>query len=462
MKVLVLQMKNTFIIFFTLLFFFLLVGVGRSAFAQQLPFSSQYYTDPFVINPAFTGNKETVNTFLTHRSQWTSVPGAPQTSYLTIDAPLESKNLGLGLNFYSFSTDILSRVGAFVDYSYRIKVNKDNNLLFGLAMGMLDNKIDYSRIQVHDVDDPFLYQQQQSKTIFSADFGVAYTWKKLEAGFVVPQILANKIKYGTLTGDNSYYNLERHYQGSVKYTIDLVKKKEITLFPMLLVRYVSGAPFQFDINTVVDWKKIGWFGFTYHSSYALAISAGVRYKNLSLGYAYDLGMNQIKAYTGSSTEFLLGYTFSRKDPIIVDTAHGEIWAEKIQSTSSLTKPDDYDDAYWKAMNKNIDQQKIFNTIVEGVLSGKLQAYDLVTDSPLTVEQVQAFLNKNINSKGKAPKKVTTNDLSKVRMVEKWVFDNKKFALTKQVIRIDLLLKRLDEAGDYTGDDRPLFYVKLKK
>ena len=431
-------------------------------FAQQLSFSSQYYTNMFVINPALTGNSSTINAFITHRSQWVSVPGSPQTSYLTADGPLDVKNLGIGIKLYTYTTDILSRMGAFATYSYKIKMNETSNLNLGLAMGMLDNKIDYARAQVHDVNDPYLLQQQQSKAIFSADFGVSYTMKDLEVGFAVPQVLANKIKYGNLTGEDSYYNLSRHYQGTIKYKLDIIKDKGITAYPLIMFRSVSGAPFQFDVNAVVDWKKTGWFGITYHSSYALAVSAGIRYKNLSLGYAYDLGMSKIKTYTGGSTEFLLGYTFNKKDPILIDTTRGDIWADQIQSASALIKPDDYDEAYWKSLNKNVDQQKIYNTIVDAVLSGKVQAYDLITDSPLTVSQVETILSKSKGTKGKGSKKVTDKDLSKIRMNEKWIFDKGRFTLVKQVTRIDLLIKRLDENGQYTGTDKPLFYVKLKR
>ncbi len=40
-------------------------------------------------------------------------------------------------------------------------------------------------------------------------------------------------------------------------------------------------------------------------------------KNLSVGYAYDLGISKTKSYTGSSSEFLLGFTFGggKKDPM---------------------------------------------------------------------------------------------------------------------------------------------------
>ncbi|MES2592019.1 MAG: PorP/SprF family type IX secretion system membrane protein [Bacteroidota bacterium] len=461
MKVLIPQLRNISIITIILFFSTLLKReAGGGVFAQQLSFSSQYYTNQFVTNPALTGNKPTINGFITHRSQWNSVPGAPQTSYGTIDGPLDSKNLGLGLKFFKYTTDLLSRAGAFGTYSYKIKVNEDNTLVLGLALGVLDNKIDFTKAAVHDINDPILFQQQ-NKTVFSADFGLAYNWKKLELGFAVPQVLANKVKYGNLQGEETYYNLSRHFQGSIKYTVEVSKQKNITAYPLIMFRSVSGAPLQFDVNAVVDWKKSGWVGITFHSSNALAISAGLRYKNLSIGYAYDIGISKIKAYTGSSTEVLLGYTFNKRDPLVIDTTRGDIWAEQIQSAALMTKPLDYQDDYWKSLNKNVDQQKIFNTIVDAVINGKVQAYDLLTDSPLTVSQVQAILNKSNTGKSKIPKKVTEKDLSKIRMSERWVFDKGRFTLTKQVFRMDLLIKRLDDSGQYTGDDRPLFYVKLK-
>jgi len=286
-----------------------LILSALSMVAQQLPFSSQYYANMFVANPAFTGTAENTNAFITHRSQWTGIAGAPQTSYLTVDGPIEAKNIGLGLKLYSDVTDITSRMGAFANYSYKLKINDDNNLFIGLSAGILNNRIDFSKAVVRDTDDPFLFTEAQSKTVFSADLGLAYVWKKMEVGFCVPQLLGNKIRYRTDDGDKSYFYLSRYYLGSIKYTFDVVKEKEITAYPLIMVKGAQGAPFQYDINAVLDWKKYGWVGITYHSNYAIAASIGLRYKNLAIGYAYDLGIGQIKSYTGSSSEFLLRYTF---------------------------------------------------------------------------------------------------------------------------------------------------------
>ncbi|MES2286629.1 MAG: PorP/SprF family type IX secretion system membrane protein [Bacteroidota bacterium] len=288
-----------------------LIPFGKG-FAQQLPFSSQYYSNPFVLNPAYTGINENVSVFLTHRSQWTGLAGAPQTSYFTIDGPIRAKNSSLGLKVYSDVTDIISRVGAFVNYSYKFKISDSSNLYFGVACGVFDNKIDFSKAQIRDTDDPFLSQQSQNKTVFSADLGIVYVLKKLTIGFAVPQILGNRLKYPIVSGDNGYYNLNRHYQGTVKYVFDVSKEKAIIAYPLIMVRSVKGAPLQYDVNGVIDWKKIGWVGATYHSNYAMAISAGVRYRGFSVGYAFDIGISKISSYTGSTSEFLLGYVFQNK------------------------------------------------------------------------------------------------------------------------------------------------------
>lgn len=277
--------------------------------AQQVPFSSMYYANPFVMNPAFTGNHERVNAFLTHRSQWTGISGAPQTSRLTVDGPIEAKNIGLGLNVYSDVTDIVSQVGAFANYSYKLKINDDNNLFIGVAAGAVNNKIDFSKAVVRDTQDPFIFSETQSKTAFSADFGLGYTFKKLEVGIAAPQILGNTMKYKKTDDGSSYYTFARHYQGSIKYTFDIVKEKEITVYPLVMVRYATGSVFQYDGTVVLDWKKMGWVGVTYHSNNAIAMSLGLRYKNLGVGYAYDLGISKVKSYTGNTSEFLLSYTF---------------------------------------------------------------------------------------------------------------------------------------------------------
>jgi hypothetical protein len=140
-----------------------------------------------------------------------------------------------------------------------------------------------------------------------------------------------------------------------------------------------------------------------------------------------------------------------------------VWAELVESKTLLIKPEGWDDEYWNSVNKNVDREKIFKTIVEAVLSGKQKAYNIITDQVLTVEQVQDLLNNiQLNNMGEmTSQKITPEDLSTIRMREKWTFDENAFKIHKEVTRIDLLLKKLDQTGGHIGD-KALFYVNLKE
>lgn len=139
----------------------------------------------------------------------------------------------------------------------------------------------------------------------------------------------------------------------------------------------------------------------------------------------------------------------------------DVWAELVESKTILIKPESWEEDYWNSVNKNMDKDKIFNTVVDAVLSGKKQAYNLFTDSLFTIDEVRAMVDKNgsVGTEDSEFKKISADDLSMIRMREKWIFDEAKFKLEKQVTRIDLLFKKLDETGQYIGD-KPLFYVNL--
>jgi len=136
------------------------------------------------------------------------------------------------------------------------------------------------------------------------------------------------------------------------------------------------------------------------------------------------------------------------------------WAGQVESKTNIIKPEGFQDEYWRAINKNVDYEKIFNILVEAVLKGKKQAFDIITDRPLTIEEVKQTIGLNNDPEDLTAERITVNDLSALRMRESWIFNEKEFTLEKKVKRIDLLLKKIDPTtGEYLGD-RALFYVKL--
>jgi type IX secretion system PorP/SprF family membrane protein len=293
----------------TLITFALAVVASAGIKAQQLPLFSQYYYNRFIYNPAFTGIGDQANAFLIHRSQWKDIAGAPVTYALTVDGPVSKNKIGLGLSLFNDQMDIFNRTGLYSSYSYRFTLTEGHDLTLGLSAGVIDNKIDFTNVSAHDANDPTLYNQTQRKVTVDANFGIAYMWQDLKVGVSMPQILGNKINY-LETNTNVYTTLKRHLIAGVSYDLTLSESAEIDFYPSVMMRYVKGAPVQFDINANFAWKDMLRAGVSYRLGYAVGFNIGAKLnKNLIAGYTYELVVSPIGNYSGGGHEVMLGFTF---------------------------------------------------------------------------------------------------------------------------------------------------------
>ncbi len=289
--------------------------------AQQLPLYSQYSVNPFLYNPATTGLTNETNAFLVHRQQWTGMPGGPVTNAFTVDGFMDNKNIGLGFSVFNDVQDINERLGIYTSYSYRLKINDDMAVRFGLAIGFLDNRIDFSKAIVKDANDPMMMSQMQRKSALDANLGVSFNWKDLRVGISVPQLIGQRVKFADYD-TRSFYQLNRHYVGSVNYKWVFNEDQQLALEPMVLVRWLPHTPFQYDINAACSWKNMAWLGVCYRSNYAIGINARIKlFGNLSAGYAYDIIITPLKTSAGISHEFMLGYKFGQMSVAATGGAH---------------------------------------------------------------------------------------------------------------------------------------------
>jgi hypothetical protein len=154
-----------------------------------------------------------------------------------------------------------------------------------------------------------------------------------------------------------------------------------------------------------------------------------------------------------------------------DSAGLELWAEQIESSASLVKPEGWSDEDWHQMAKGVDQEKIFNTVVEAVLNGKAKAYDYISDSEITTDQVKSMLHyidtlyvENIDHPGEMLVKsekhdLKSSDISMIRFKEKWHFDKENLKFETKVNSIALFTTSYSETGEVRGN-KALFYINL--
>ena len=73
-------------------------SLSTTLLSQQEQLYTQFMYNKLGLNPAFAGNHEQVALSAIIRNQWIGFEGAPVTQSASLNAPLASQKIGLGLN----------------------------------------------------------------------------------------------------------------------------------------------------------------------------------------------------------------------------------------------------------------------------------------------------------------------------------------------------------------------------
>lgn len=292
--------------------FFLFLSLAMPVFAQQDPMYSQYVFDGLLINPAYAGTREVLNAAALYRNQWVNIPGAPKTGVFSIDSPIKNEKVGLGLNVVVDEIGVTNHTGISGIYSYKLYFSQ-SSLSFGIQAGVGFFNSTNSEVKHSDnatVDPAFVTDYHVMLPNFSC--GIYYHSDRYYAGFSVMDILGRTIEnqlYPNVAND-LVINVESHFFLTSGYLIDL--SPNVKVQPSFLVKYVGGAPLEFDINGVFSLYDLFYMGISYRSYASIDILTQVRINNqLSLGYSYEYSTNELSNFTSGSHEIVLRFRLDK-------------------------------------------------------------------------------------------------------------------------------------------------------
>jgi type IX secretion system PorP/SprF family membrane protein len=304
---------------FTLAAVLFLLSEGNS---QQVMLSSTYSYNKFIINPALTGMYRRPQLYLVHRNQWNNMPGNPTTNALTMETGMKKDKVGLGVLVFSDALGITNNVGFKATYSYRVKFGSETFLNLGLGAGVSRLGINFQDANVLDKDDLSIYNFGAiNKTTFDAIGGANLTWRKLNVGFAIPNLINTKARFhknDSLISSSSYYTYARSLAVNLGYEFNLTSDGKNVLTPLVLVKrdLVKGSrPMQIDVNLMYDYMKKYWIGAAYRTDYGIIAQAGLKmFDQFTAGYAYDFAMNNAwkgRQMVGRTHEIIVGYEFAK-------------------------------------------------------------------------------------------------------------------------------------------------------
>jgi type IX secretion system PorP/SprF family membrane protein len=285
-----------------LLTILLISGGGLSA--QQLQITSFYDQYGVMLNPATAGQADFIGG--SFRSQWSSMPGAPQTSSLYGSVGFERSKTGLSGYLYNDITGPTRRTGLQVAYAYRIPMKK-GTFSVGIEGRAQQFAVDAARFEqtVGGNDPVFASDKNQLKG--DAGLGAAFTSKKYSIGLSVSQLIQSKLKWTSTSAQGRMY---RHYFAGGYYHLQVDEATVIT--PHALAVYLPNSPTELQGGIRVEHDQTFWYGLGYRARQSWMLSAGVRIrKQFSVGYSFDMYRRPLSDFEGGSSahEVNLRYDF---------------------------------------------------------------------------------------------------------------------------------------------------------
>ena len=279
----------------------------HGSFGQQITHFTQYMSNELVINPAYAGAEGALSMTLMHQSQWSGIEGAPTTQSFAAHSLYKSKNIGLGLAIINDKVGIHKALTLNSAYAYRIQLNKETLISFGLQFGFNQLKSDFSSLagQIQNVNDPKLYSGDLSETNFLFGSGIYLENPRLKLGFSIPNMMRGKIQSDSI--DYSILNNQVYFQGRYKIMIN----ENVSLLPGILFMYSRGLPISYDINVATILNDVLLCGLSYRSQESIDLIVQAKLTpQLKIGYSFDYQLAGVSSTGNNSHEFMISYLFS--------------------------------------------------------------------------------------------------------------------------------------------------------
>lgn len=287
-----------------------LLFAGVVSYAQQDSQFTQYMYNTINVNPAYAGSRGVMSVFALHRSQWVGLDGAPTTNAISINTPLNSSKLGLGVSIINDKIGPVHENTISADLSYNVPTSETFKLSFGLKATANLFDLDVSRLNPVD-DDPSLHDYNNK---FSPNIGAGLYLHSSKAyvGFSVP----NFIESNRYDSNEVAINKEKiNYYLIGGYVFDL--NSYIKFKPAFLTKMVKGAPLQVDLSGNFMFNDKFMVGMAYRWSAAISAMVGMQVSDgLYIGYGYDLDSTKLDNYNSGSHEVFLRFElFKNNDKI---------------------------------------------------------------------------------------------------------------------------------------------------
>ncbi len=284
--------------------------IGYATVAQQFAHNTQYLINPYSLTPTLAGYTGYSEVFLGYRNDWTGIDGSPRSFRANGFGNIYQETMWLGAEAIMDKTDILSTFKFNASYTYKLQVEEDQILSFGVWGTYYQASVNVGNGIGIDVNDPILTDQSKlNSSAFNAGFGINYNRDRFNLGFSIPSLFASNDEY---TGDAYKFKVQRQVMVYSSYLFDLGDQWQMQAYGVF--RKTTNEPSVVELSTLFIFRQQFWGGLLYRNGGALALNFGMHIsRGFVFNYSYEIGMSGINKGSGGSHEIGLGYRFNFMD-----------------------------------------------------------------------------------------------------------------------------------------------------
>lgn len=296
----------------------ILVAFAASMQAQQTTQYTLFMMNPLQWNPAYAGLDQSLSITAGYRKQWTQLPGSPASQYVSAHLPLYLLGGGVGIQVENDRLGAGRWSSANLSYSYQMPL-ENGVFAIGLGGGIVQRTLDGNQIRTPDGNyepgsvinhnDPLLPIGLESGMAPTFHVGVFYQAERLEAGIGVRHLAENGIDLPTLRFQldrNVYFQLGAHFDIG----------RNLSFHPALLVR-TDMVQTQTDLAAIFRIQEnifagASFRGYSAETGDAMSLIGGFKLsENITLAYAYDIAISNLRRVNNGSHEIVLQYNLNK-------------------------------------------------------------------------------------------------------------------------------------------------------
>jgi type IX secretion system PorP/SprF family membrane protein len=313
--------------------------IGIKAFAQENDFT-QYFLNLPATNPGFTGMNEYLDLRSGVREGWNNFGIENSNLYLSAFTALGNANrsgrknnslrisnpdllneiqtdkkfrrrMGLGAMITQRTVGPYKSITASANFAYHLPISNKFNVSFGTKAGFMNQRIDFSGLEVRDDVNDLFYQSlddanQGTQNTVTVDFGALLYSKKFYLGLSSNNLVAEKMNGEFLFDLND--GMRYRVQSGAYFSLS----PEVSLAPALTATYAESYDLQWSATMRMRYKEFLVVGAGLEPNSKVSILLGVNTTALSVGYSYDIYTSSLNNFNVNTHEVVLGITLFNK------------------------------------------------------------------------------------------------------------------------------------------------------